>query len=1139
MNILNRHTGERKVGLANFILVLLVLIMADAKIQALEKQVADLKLLVSAQNAPITKVVTTGAKLKKYSGCLDTLEEWIGESKRILRQQGLEGQDGADHLILHLEGSAHDEVRGQVTDTPDAVYKILRAAFGEQCEVGELVGLFHSRGQKEGETLREFLHALVNLSERVKKLNANQFPDTDTALRDRFKEGVRDPLLSAWLKQRVRDYPNKKFRELLSEAIKYSADHNKTVPVKKTSRSTTKQEEMYCEAARADPIDRRINKLAERQQSLFNLVKEQQEQQKQLVELLKDKAERSNVQAARVTGRGGVAGKGQGQCYYCNKYGHYKKDCRAFKRFREQEREAVRSNWSGQSQPWSNQPQPVAEPVSVPQKTYPSTNVYTPQNTSSYPPVSSQQATGRQFQNGTNNAGSCRIGVESVPRPPDALVNCTVGTRPMELVSIAGVKVMALVDSGSQISSVSQSFYEEMLAPLGLELIDVGWIEVSAANGLGIPYLGLLVTDVVVDGYEVKGMGILVAKDMPETREGTERVPALLGMNILRDIPKFRHFAPKDQSYDYKAGYVRVAGAKTVILPPFSVSEIEVLTPRCSPTFFVEPLSEMIRGVAKITPGLVEARGEKVNVRVANFSEVSVEIPPRTRIGIVSAVEVVEKQADHRVGTGSCRRVDNLIDLSGIKNHPEIVEQVREMLNKHSEVFDTSTLGCTPTLRHRLLTEDEVPVAQAYRRIPPQLWREVKDHIRDLLDRGIIQHSKSSYAAPIVIVRKSGSIRMCCDFRRLNRKIRRDVFPIPRVQESLDSMSGSTVFSIIDLASAYHQVEMEPEDRPKTAFTTPFGLFEWIRMPFGLANAPATFQRLMTTIFKDDVLEHLIVYLDDIIVFSVDLETHIKRLDAVLGKLAEHGLRVEPGKCNFFKKEVRFLGHIISAEGIRTEPDKIAAVAGWIRPSTLKELRRFLGFCSYYRRFVKGYANISAPLHKLVGELSSQKNGKFTKIGDLWKSEHEMAFSQLKSVLTSAPILGYADFSQPFILETDASHNGLGAVLSQRQNGVMRVIAYASRGLRKAERNANNYSSKKLELLALKWAIVDKFRDYLLGSTFEIFTDNNPMTYLLTKSKLPATEQKWASDLAGFDFAIHYRPGKHNLNADALSRQES
>ncbi|XP_076132875.1 uncharacterized protein LOC143114921 [Alosa pseudoharengus] len=265
---------------------------------------------------------------------------------------------------------------------------------------------------------------------------------------------------------------------------------------------------------------------------------------------------------------------------------------------------------------------------------------------------------------------------------------------------------------------------------------------------------------------------------------------------------------------------------------------------------------------------------------------------------------------------------------------------------------------------------------------------------------------------------------------------------------------------------------------------------------------------------------------------------HLQRLDAVLTRLHHEGLKVKLEKCCFFKTQVRYLGHVISKDGVSTDPDKILAVEKWARPSTVSELRSFLGFASYYRRFVEGFSQIAAPLHRVVAELIKtpikRTSGKL--IGDAWTNNCERSFQDLKTKLVTAPVLAYADFSLPFILEIDASLSGLGAVLSQEQGGRVRPVAYASRALNRAEKNMPNYSSMKLELLGLKWAMSEKFREYLLGQKCIVWTDNNPLSHLGT-AKLGATEQRWVAQLAAFDFSIKYRSGRSNTNADALSRQ--
>uniref|UniRef100_A0A667ZAE4 Gypsy retrotransposon integrase-like protein 1 n=1 Tax=Myripristis murdjan TaxID=586833 RepID=A0A667ZAE4_9TELE len=345
-------------------------------------------------------------------------------------------------------------------------------------------------------------------------------------------------------------------------------------------------------------------------------------------------------------------------------------------------------------------------------------------------------------------------------------------------------------------------------------------------------------------------------------------------------------------------------------------------------------------------------------------------------------------------------------------------------------------------------------------------------------------------------------------------------------------------FSTLDLASGYNQVPVTEVDRPKTAFCTPFGLFEWNRMPFGLWNAPSTFQRLMQRIFGDQQNQSLLLYLDDIVVYSSTVEQHLERLKVVLGRLQHEGLKAKLSKCSFFQKEVSYLGHVISGDGVSTDSSKIEVVANWPVPTTVSDLRSFLGFSSYYRRFVDGFAKLAAPLHKVVAECGGSRTGRKSDCAVIkcWTDECQQCFEALKTRLTTAPVLAYADFSLPFILEVDASHGDLGAVLSQEQAGKVRPIAYASRGLKPTERNMANYSSMKLEFLALKWAMTEKFREYLLGNKCVVYTDNNPLSHL-SSAKLAATEQRWAAQLASFDFELKYRSGRSNKNADALSRQ--
>lgn len=754
-----------------------------------------------------------------------------------------------------------------------------------------------------------------------------------------------------------------------------------------------------------------------------------------------------------------------------------------------------------------------------------------------------------------------------------------VGTCPVSTVRLGGIDVPCLLDSGSEVSTITEELFNKHFRPQGKTLLPTGeWLKLTAANGLEIPYVGYIELDVEALGVMIPRRGILVVKSpaCQEARQRKKITPGLIGMNIITQLQQSCQSGETEIAPEWSEvlkivssakpisvrGFAKVAGRSQIRVPAGSVSAIRVngwQGPQTSNTAaLVEPLNGQTPGNIIVINTVTKVVNGQLHVRVANIGDEDVWLQPHTRIGVLheindvvdtkntvdfKRVSINEEMVFVRESTAEKEQPSMCpIDLSNEGCTPEQRTKLENLLQKHASVFikDENDLGYTETVKHKIPTIDQVPVAQPYRRIPPNQFQEAKDHIRKLLENDIIQESHSPYATPIVLVRKKdGSLRLCVDYRKLNTKTVRDQFPLPRIEESIDAIGGAQWFSTMDLASGFNQVAMDAEDRHKTAFTTPFGIFEYNRMPMGLTNAPATFQRLMQTCLNDYIFLILLVYLDDIIVYSNTFDEHIERLDRVFTRLREHGLKLKPEKCHFLRRKVTYVGHQISSDGVSTDPDKARAVSEWKPPTTIKELRSFLGFCSYYRRFVKDFAKIAGPLHQLVNnclhELKEEKRLKVPFV-KRWSSECQTAFDAMKTKLTHAPVLGFADYSKPFIVETDASHLGLGAVLSQDQDGQRKVIAYASRRLRPSEKNPRNYSSMKLELLALKWAVTEKFRTYLLGSKFEVFTDNNPLKYLQTTAKLGALEQRWAAQLALFDFSISYRSGRSNLNADALSR---
>ncbi len=461
---------------------------------------------------------------------------------------------------------------------------------------------------------------------------------------------------------------------------------------------------------------------------------------------------------------------------------------------------------------------------------------------------------------------------------------------------------------------------------------------------------------------------------------------------------------------------VRVAGKCAVRIPASSVTTIPATgwggQVKCEMAM-VEPVVGQHLSHLVVLNTLVRP-SSPFCVRVANLTNDDLWIQPRTRIGVLHAVSNIESSVEFkRVSVNeeivTVRNIEStsIPDVAEDIEHPcnglspEQQEKLDTLLNKHASVFSKSDddIGYTEVVKHRIRTEDDIPVTQPYRRIPPNQYQEVKEHIQKLLDSSIIRESHSPYASPIVLVRKkNGSLRLCVDYRKLNSRTRKDSFPLPCIDESLDALNGAQWFTTLDLASGFNQVAVEEEDKPKTAFTTPVGLFEYNRMPFGLCGAPATFQRLMQSCLHDQIYQLLLVYLDDVIIFSKTFDEHLERLDKILTRLAQQGLKIKREKCSFLRKEVSYLGYVVSSGGVSTDPDKIHVVKNWPVPKTVKELRLFLGFASYYRRFVKDFSKIADPLHDLQNRCLHEvklKKHLLLPFPKQWKIVHQQAFDEI------------------------------------------------------------------------------------------------------------------------------------------------
>lgn len=704
---------------------------------------------------------------------------------------------------------------------------------------------------------------------------------------------------------------------------------------------------------------------------------------------------------------------------------------------------------------------------------------------------------------------------------------------------LRGVDVKFLVDTGSTDTLISSSTYYSI--PVNNRPVLKEGVRVQQANGASLETLGsawvdvqigpvcesVLVVVAHIDTPGILGMNFLLATE--GTVDLANRQLCLRGERIPCTIEGERSFC------------ARVVVKENIRIPPGHEAIVQGEPMGSHDKEFIGPgLIEPNVNFKKemlVAPSLVDTDKSAwpvrvfnagVNTRVIKKGVVLGKVMPieEVEVSLLAAASVAPSSTTTPYSTRVPEHLQDLFQRSTVGLTETERELIAALLVEFQDVFSKSDrdLGRTDQEPHDIDTKDRTPIRERFRRVPFMQQQEIDSQVKKMLEQGVISPSDSPWASPVVLVqKKDGSKRFCVDYRKLNEATVKDAYPLPRIDESLEALGGAQWFSTLDLASGYWQVGLTERAKKKSAFVVRGGLYEFNVMPFGLCNAPATFQRLMERVLSGLQWEMLMLYLDDVIVYAGTVQEEVDRLRVVFQRLREANLKLKPSKCFLFQRSVKYLGHVVSNQGVHTDPDKIKAIEEWPVPVNREEVRSFVGLASYYRKFVKGFAEIAKPLHQLTG-----KNIKFA-----WTSEAEMAFQELKSRLMAAPILAYPMPEGDFILDTDASQHAMGAVLQQVQDGETKVIGYASKTFSKQQRN---YCVTRKELCAVI-TYVKHFRPYLYGRKFTIRTDHGSLAWLTNFKEPEGQLARWIEVLQQYDYRIIHRPGRNHGNADSLSRK--
>ena len=709
--------------------------------------------------------------------------------------------------------------------------------------------------------------------------------------------------------------------------------------------------------------------------------------------------------------------------------------------------------------------------------------------------------------------------------------------------AIAGRRTQLLIDSGASLTLINSHFFSKLPAyyrqqarspppNLCLQLADRSQLYVKFSLSLPITIAHSTRTHTV---YVVPQLWrtCIIGNDL--IRKHNLQIDGGRQYAYFKRINNSKHMNEQNKTATNNGAEYILLSDERIEIPPFHASNIQV---RPNKRFVDEEGHQDEYEITSIkTTPYVESGTTTLQqittLPVANLTRKTIIIHINQRLATMTRLNRTQiNMIQHGTTAPSNMQSEptlddepNLIDSElTVQQKPKLEQLIRTF----PEVFNKQP-GRTTKLRHHI---NLLPGSQPYNSPPfrytPVRRQIIDEQINEMSEQGIISPSKSPWASPVILApKKDGSLRFCVDYRKVNSMTIRDAYPIPRIDDTLDSLREAKFLSTIDLRSGYWQVAMDEDSKEKTAFITHKGLFQFNVMPFGLTNAPATFQRLMDIVLAGLKWQCCLVYLDDVIIYSPTFEQHLIDLEKVFQALKSANLTLKASKCQFCRREMKYLGHVITRNGIKPDPDLIKSVANFPQPRKVKDVQSFLGLTGYYRRFIKDYAKIAEPLLKQIR--NSQRSNHHLQ----WSPECADAFETLKKKLTHAPIMNTPNFEQPFILELDACEYGLGAVLAQEYNENKYVVAYASRTLSTIERK---YGDTEREALAIVWA-TKHFRPYLEGNKIYIRSDCKALEWMRTAKDVTGRLARWAMKLSAFQIEeIKYRPGKANANADSLSR---